>query len=56
MIEMRCGAKRFSILYENETEQTSKTVIARTPAEARKKIKEICGQHIQVLSVRSHKE
>ncbi|MFA8439876.1 hypothetical protein [Pueribacillus sp. YX66] len=49
---MRCGAKRFLVEVEADGGKQYKTVIARTPAEARKMVRLKCGDQIHVISVR----
>ncbi|HLR43542.1 MAG TPA: hypothetical protein VK067_09925 [Pseudogracilibacillus sp.] len=43
------------VLYEDNSEEKTKEIIARTPQEARKKLRKICGQNIEIKSVRSPK-
>jgi len=52
---LRCGAKRFIVSYEKEAMEQREEVMARTPQEARKKLRASCGQEIKILSVRSAK-
>lgn len=52
---MKCGAKRFLVVYEEENEERLQEIVARTPQEARRKTRQICGQHVKVMSVRSPK-
>lgn len=52
---MRCGAKRFIVTYQARNKEKSKEIVARTPQEARRKFRQICGQDIEVKSVRSPK-
>lgn len=52
---MRCGAKRYLVEFELGGVEQSKTVIARTPAEARKRIRTKCGEQTHVISVRRRK-
>jgi len=49
---VRCGAKRFLVEVEMDNEKQKKTIVARTPAEARKKIRLQCGENIEVVSVK----
>lgn len=49
---MKCGAKRYFVQTENNGEQQLKTVIARTPAEARKKFRLAHGIEAQIVSVK----
>lgn len=48
---MRCGEKRFFVEYELDGMKQKKTVSARTPAEARKRIRMECGLRAEILSV-----
>ena len=48
---MRCGAKRFFVEIETDGVKQKKTVTARTPAEARKRMRMQCGSQIEVVSV-----
>ncbi len=48
---MRCGEKRFIVEIEMDGAKQRKTVTARTPAEARKKIRMQCGEKTAILSV-----
>jgi len=48
---MRCGEKRFFVEYELDGVKQKKTVAARTPAEARKRIRMECGSRVEILSV-----
>lgn len=48
---MRCGEKRFFVEYELDGMKQKKTVSARTPAEARKRIRMECGSRAEILSV-----
>ncbi|WP_197025133.1 hypothetical protein [Paucisalibacillus sp. EB02] len=52
---MKCGAKRYLVLTEDNGEQQIKTVIARTPAEARKKFRSTYGIKAQIISVKEVK-
>lgn len=49
---MRCGAKRFLVEVAADGEKQRKTVIAKTPAEARKRIRLKCGEQTHVIFVR----
>lgn len=49
---MRCGEKCFLVEIETDGELLTKTVNARTPAEARKTIRKEHGVRTPVLSVR----
>jgi hypothetical protein len=52
---MKCGAKRYFVQTENNGDQQLKTVIARTPAEARKKFRSAHGIEAQIISVKEAK-
>ncbi|GIO27523.1 hypothetical protein [Ornithinibacillus bavariensis] len=52
---MRCGAKCFLIQMEADGKKQVKSVIARTPAEARKSFRKEYGVKPQILSVRESK-
>ncbi|WP_202617827.1 hypothetical protein [Bacillus dakarensis] len=52
---MRCGSKCFLVEMEVLGEKRTQPVIARTPAEARKKIRLQYDAEVQVLSVREEK-
>lgn len=49
---MRCGAKCFLVRMEVDGKKQVKSVIARTPAEARKRFREEYGVKPQIISVR----
>lgn len=53
---MRCGAKRFHAEIEIEGEKKMLSLVARTPAEARKYIRRKYGELTQIISVRERKE
>lgn len=52
---MRCGAKRYFVEAIANEEKIIKTVIARTPAEARKKFRSQFGVQIEIISVKEAK-
>ncbi len=49
---MKCGAKQYHIEIEIDGEKKTKTIAARTPAEARKKVRVEYGEKLQIISVR----
>jgi len=49
---VRCGSKRFQVELELDGQKQTKTVIAGTPAEARKTIRSNYGDTSCVISVR----
>ncbi|WP_449536479.1 hypothetical protein [Ferdinandcohnia sp. Marseille-Q9671] len=53
---MRCGAKCFLVEIEVDGKSQIKSVNARTPAEARKNIRNECGQDTQILKVKEEKK
>lgn len=53
---MKCGAKRYFIEVGQNNEKQINSVIARTPAEARKKFRSIHGSEVEILSVREVKQ
>lgn len=48
---MRCGTKRFLATIELDGKKESKTIIARTPAEARKNIRKSYGENTYIHAV-----
>ncbi len=52
---MKCGAKRFLAEVEVNGEKKTKTVIARTPAAARKWIRNNTEGCTQIISIREEK-
>lgn len=52
---MRCGAKRYRVKIKADGEKPIKSIIARTPAEARKYTRKEYGATVQILSVREEK-
>ncbi|PYF08318.1 hypothetical protein [Ureibacillus chungkukjangi] len=52
---MRCGSKCFLVEYEVNGEKQTKSIIARSPVEARKTIRYKYGSEPQILSVREDK-
>lgn len=48
---MRCGARRYEAVFVMEEEEKTKTVIARSPAEARKTLRANYGEEIYIKSV-----
>lgn len=52
---MRCGSKCFTVEFELNGEKESKPVVARTPVEARKRIRLEYGAGPQILTVREEK-
>jgi len=53
---MRCGSKCFTVEFELNGEKQSKPVVARTPVEARKRIRLEYGAGPQILTVREEKK
>ena len=53
---LRCGAKCFFVEYEIDGEIQSKSVVARTPVEARKTIRLTYGQGPRILTVKEQKK
>lgn len=53
---MRCGEKRFFVEIELDGVKQKKTVTARTPVEARKRIRMECGSQVEILSVTRERE
>lgn len=49
---MQCGAKCFIVEFESEGNKSSESVIARTPAAARKTLRRKYGKEMQVLTVK----
>jgi len=49
---MICGAKRFQANIEVNGENKVTSVVARTPAEARKSIRKHFGQHTNIIAVK----
>ena len=49
---MRCGTKYFEVELDGENADPVMTVPARTPAEARKIVRQKCGADVQILAVR----
>ncbi|MNJ41339.1 hypothetical protein D3C77_362590 [compost metagenome] len=49
---MRCGEKCFLVTYEIDGEQQVASVTARTPVEARKKLRRTHGDKANILTVR----
>ncbi|WP_339229742.1 hypothetical protein NSQ77_06560 [Oceanobacillus sp. FSL K6-2867] len=52
---MRCGEKCFHVKIEQDGKQLIKSINARTPAEARKTIRQEYGLSASVISVRKWK-
>jgi len=52
---MRCGAKCFHVQVETDGKRKTKSVIARTPAEARKLFRINYGKEPQIISVRKRR-
>lgn len=52
-IIMRCGTKYFEVELEEEINGQVMTVPARTPAEARKIVRQKCGADVHILAVRA---
>lgn len=48
---MKCGAKRYVVECEQNNERQLYSVIARTPAEARKKFRYAYGNEASIISV-----
>ncbi|MFB9974181.1 hypothetical protein ACFFJF_09505 [Allobacillus sp. GCM10007489] len=48
---MRCGEKCFVVEMETNGESQTKQLNARTPAEARKKIRKQTGEQTKIISV-----
>lgn len=55
-LNMRCGEKRFFVEIELDGVKQKKTVTARTPVEARKRIRMECGSQVEILSVTRERE
>lgn len=53
---MRCGEKRFLVEYESQSDRAMVTILARTPAEARKEFRAAYGANCKVLSVITQNE
>lgn len=53
---MKCGAKRYQVEIEVGGEKQIKSVLARTPAEARKNIRKNYGIETHIISVREEKK
>lgn len=49
---MRCGEKCFLVTYEIDGEQQIASITARTPVEARKKLRRTHGDKPNILTVR----
>jgi len=49
---MRCGAKRYIVEVKENGEKLIKDIVARTPAEARKKFRAKYGEQSEIISVR----
>lgn len=49
---MICGAQRYEVKTRQKDEVHYKYVVARTPAEARKRIRHKLGKDLEILSVR----
>ncbi|GAA0287175.1 hypothetical protein GGQ92_000868 [Gracilibacillus halotolerans] len=49
---MRCGTKYFDVEIDAENINQIMTVPARSPAEARKLVRQKCGSDVQILTVR----
>lgn len=52
---MRCGEQCFIVTYEIAGEQKSAPITARTPAEARKKLRRTMGAEPDIIAVRREK-
>lgn len=52
---MRCGTKQFVVTFENiETKEIDERVVyARTPADARKQLRLMCGKETSVRTVKA---
>ncbi|HLQ74163.1 MAG TPA: hypothetical protein VK125_08025 [Bacillota bacterium] len=50
---MQCGAKRFIVTFSDEGTIRKKSVIARTPALARRVIRSTCGEHVTISTVKN---
>ncbi|HZW67014.1 MAG TPA: hypothetical protein VFF20_00160 [Pseudogracilibacillus sp.] len=48
---MRCGTKRYLASIELDGKKQSKTIIARTPAEARKSVRKTYGKNTHIYAV-----
>ncbi|WP_010096357.1 hypothetical protein [Ornithinibacillus scapharcae] len=48
---MKCGAKRYIVEAERNNEKQINSIIARTPAEARKKFRSTYGDQASIISV-----
>lgn len=49
---MICGAQRYHVKIKKNREIYHEYVIARTPAEARKRLRQKLGRDLEILSVR----
>jgi mitochondrial fission protein ELM1 len=56
VIFLRCGAKCFQVELEKDSGKLLKPVVARTPAEVRKRIRKEFGTEVQIVSVREEKK
>lgn len=52
---MLCGSKCFFVEMEGNGKKDTKSIIARTPAEARKTVRKKFGKKIEIISVREGK-
>lgn len=52
---MLCGAKCFTVLFEQDGKQKEKRIIARTPAKARRLARKNLNSNIEIISVRREK-
>ncbi len=53
---MRCGERDFIAAIQMNGEEKTTTIAARTPAEARKKLRKAHGDAVKIMSVRSASE
>jgi hypothetical protein len=52
---VKCGARRYQVEAEVNGEKQSKSILARTPAEARKKFRSTFGADAQINTVKEIK-
>lgn len=49
---MVCGSSRFIVQYEKDAKIKEESIVAQTPAEARKKLRNKCGSLVNILWVK----
>jgi len=52
---LRCGEKCFIVEFKNDEQKVEKQILARSPAEARKKIRNTVGKDTYIYSSRLKK-